>query len=103
MSSSFALTGRRPDRSLKKPKRLNLSFVDTTLYGISRRTYEVSVVLQIDRQTNAWRGGGMNSPEWVTSITDAEELKTVLKEHIDAVMGRYAKDLYAFDVINERE
>jgi endo-1,4-beta-xylanase len=48
-------------------------------------------------------GGGMYSPEWVTSITDAEELKTVLKEHIDAVMGRYAKDLYAFDVINERE
>jgi GH35 family endo-1,4-beta-xylanase len=39
----------------------------------------------------------------VTNITDADELKTVLKEHVDAVLGRYGKDLYAFDVINERE
>jgi GH35 family endo-1,4-beta-xylanase len=39
----------------------------------------------------------------VTNITDPTELKTVLKDHIDAVLGRYANDLYAFDVINERK
>lgn len=44
-----------------------------------------------------------DSPAYVTNITDADELKTVLKEHIDAVMGRYGNDLYAFDVINERK
>jgi endo-1,4-beta-xylanase len=44
-----------------------------------------------------------DSPAYVTNITDADELKAVLKEHIDAVMGRYGNDLYAFDVINERE
>lgn len=45
----------------------------------------------------------MYSPTYVTNITDATQLKSVLKSHIDAVMGRYASDLYAFDVINERE
>jgi len=39
----------------------------------------------------------------VTNITDADELKSVLKEHIDAVMGRYGNDMYAIDVINERK
>lgn len=42
-------------------------------------------------------------PAYVTNITDVDELKAVLKEHIDAVLGRYGNDLYAFDVINERE
>jgi GH35 family endo-1,4-beta-xylanase len=27
----------------------------------------------------------------------------VLEEHINAVLGRYGNDLYAFDVINERK
>lgn len=43
------------------------------------------------------------TPEYVTNITDPEELKAVLKEHIDAVMGRYGDHFYAFDVINERK
>lgn len=43
------------------------------------------------------------SPAYVTNITDPTELKAVLSEHISAVMGRYGKDLYAFDVVNERE
>lgn len=43
------------------------------------------------------------SPQYVNEITDPTVLKAVLKEHIDAVMGRYGKDLYAFDVVNERE
>ena len=30
-------------------------------------------------------------------------LKGMLKDHIDAVLGRYGNDLYAFDVINERQ
>nr|AHL20248.1 GH10 xylanase [Papiliotrema flavescens] len=41
------------------------------------------------------------TPAYVTNITDADELKQVLKEHIDAVLGRYGNDLYAFDVVNE--
>jgi endo-1,4-beta-xylanase len=42
------------------------------------------------------------SPAYVNNITDPDELKAVLKEHIDAVLGRYGNDLYAFDVVNER-
>lgn len=42
-------------------------------------------------------------PEWVTNITNPTELKEVLREHINAVMGRYGRQLYAFDVVNERE
>jgi len=41
------------------------------------------------------------TPTYVTNITDPTELKAVLKEHIDAVMGRYGDMLYGFDVINE--
>ncbi|ORX38166.1 xylanase [Kockovaella imperatae] len=41
------------------------------------------------------------TPGYVTNITDPDELKSVLKSHIDAVLGRYGNDLYAFDVINE--
>ncbi|WRT65284.1 uncharacterized protein IL334_002227 [Kwoniella shivajii] len=41
------------------------------------------------------------TPTYVTNITDPDELKTVLKEHIDAVLGRYKNDLYAMDIINE--
>ncbi|GFZ42725.1 1,4-beta-D-xylan xylanohydrolase [Saitozyma sp. JCM 24511] len=41
------------------------------------------------------------SPSYVTSITDPTELTQVLEEHINAVLGRYGNDLYAFDVINE--
>ena len=43
------------------------------------------------------------SPTYVTNITDPDQLKATLKSHIDAVLGRYGNDLYAFDVINERE
>ncbi len=43
------------------------------------------------------------SPEYVTNITDPTELKQVLKNHVDAVMGRYGDRMYAIDVINERE
>lgn len=44
-----------------------------------------------------------DSPAWVTSITDPTKLKQVLREHINAVLGRYGKNMYAFDVVNERE
>jgi GH35 family endo-1,4-beta-xylanase len=45
----------------------------------------------------------LKPPSYVTSITDPTELTQVLEEHINAVLGRYGNDLYAFDVINERE
>ncbi|WVQ97820.1 hypothetical protein IAU59_004935 [Kwoniella sp. CBS 9459] len=41
------------------------------------------------------------TPSYVTNITDPDELKSVLREHIDAVLGRYKDDLYAMDIINE--
>ena len=43
------------------------------------------------------------TPSWVTSITDPTRLKQVLKNHIDAVIGRYKDDLAYFDIVNERE
>jgi len=41
------------------------------------------------------------TPEYVTNQTDPVKLTAILEEHINAVMGRYCKDLYAFDVVNE--
>jgi endo-1,4-beta-xylanase len=42
-------------------------------------------------------------PPWVQNITDAEDLKSVMKGHIDAVLGRYGDRLAHMDVVNERE
>jgi len=39
----------------------------------------------------------------VTNITDPEELKQVLRTHVEAVAGRYKNDWAYLDVINERE
>lgn len=41
-------------------------------------------------------------PPWVQNITDAEDLKSVMKGHIDAVLGRYGDRLAHMDVVNER-
>lgn len=43
------------------------------------------------------------TPAWVTSITDKNELLQVLHDHIFTVIQRYGKQLQYFDVINERE
>lgn len=42
-------------------------------------------------------------PPWVQNITDAEDLKSVMKGHIDAVLGRYGDKLAHMDVVNERK
>lgn len=40
-------------------------------------------------------------PTWVSSITDPDELTSVLQNHISNVAGRYAGQCYAWDVVNE--
>jgi endo-1,4-beta-xylanase len=40
---------------------------------------------------------------WVQNITDPEDLKSVMKGHIDAVLGRYGDKLAHMDVVNERK
>jgi len=40
-------------------------------------------------------------PQWVQNITDANDLRNVMKTHIDAVMGRYGSRLAHMDVVNE--
>lgn len=39
----------------------------------------------------------------MTNISDPEELKQALREHVEAVAGRYKNDWAYLDVINERE
>lgn len=40
-------------------------------------------------------------PDWVSSITDPDELTSVIQNHISNVAGRYAGQCYAWDVVNE--
>jgi endo-1,4-beta-xylanase len=39
--------------------------------------------------------------QWIKEIKDPSELESVIKTHIDSVMGRYAGRIYAWDVVNE--
>ena len=40
-------------------------------------------------------------PSWVEAITDPTDLTNVIKQRIQAVLGRYKGKLYAIDVVNE--
>jgi GH35 family endo-1,4-beta-xylanase len=43
------------------------------------------------------------TPFYVNSITNPEQLKAVYRAHVEAVAGRYKDDWVYLDVINERE
>lgn len=82
------------------------NFLTSAATGYAART-PLQILQRVQKDKDYFRGHNFcwdsQTPEYVTNITDPTELKAVLKEHIDAVMGRYGKYFYAFDVINERE
>lgn len=41
------------------------------------------------------------TPGWVKAISDPAELRTVLAEHINTVVGRYGDRVHRWDVVNE--
>lgn len=89
-------------RSWRTPRRPTPSSGATTSAGIPRREQASPRRPACSTKRKA-RSTDNPSPSYVTSITDPTELTQVLEEHINAVLGRYGNDLYAFDVINERE
>lgn len=42
-----------------------------------------------------------STPAWVTAITDPAELRAVLAEHVQTVVGRYRGRIETWDVVNE--
>ncbi|ROT36474.1 endoxylanase [Sodiomyces alkalinus F11] len=40
-------------------------------------------------------------PQWVEGITDAEELREVIRNHVSTTVGRYAGRIHHWDVVNE--
>ena len=41
------------------------------------------------------------TPAWVRAISDPDELRSVVHDHIDAVLGRYRGRIHRWDVVNE--
>lgn len=42
-----------------------------------------------------------STPDWVLEITDPDELRTVVSEHITTIMERYGESVDRWDVVNE--
>ncbi|KAI0469948.1 endo-1,4-beta-xylanase F1 [Xylariaceae sp. FL0804] len=40
-------------------------------------------------------------PDWVSAITDADELTSVIQNHVSTIVGRYAGRVRSWDVVNE--
>ncbi|GAB3106522.1 endo-1,4-beta-xylanase [Streptomyces calidiresistens] len=67
---------------------------------------------EADRIANHARSRGMSLrghtlvwhsqlPGWVDNINNATELRTVMRTHIETVMGRYRGQVHSWDVVNE--
>lgn len=75
--------------------------------GVSAYNFAPSDAIRNFAQTNEMEMRGhvlvwhnQNAP-WVEGITDPAQLSAALRDHIRAVVGRYAGQIYAWDVVNE--
>jgi len=89
-----------PENALKMYATQNTRGVWTFDHGDAVVDFAVANGLAIRGHTLVWSQDQF-TPSWVKGIDDPDELRAVLVEHIEIVMGRYQGRIRRWDVVNE--